>query len=104
MIGVRTLRAMVAALAVLSASAASAAEPDFALDLDTGGHRAFVKDIAFSADGQYLVSASDDKTIRVWDWQSGVTLRTLRGYFGRGNDGKVFAVAVSPDGKTIAAG
>ena len=53
---------------------------DFHLDLDTGGHRAFVKDLAFTPDGQYLVSASDDKTIRIWDWQSGVTLRTLRGY------------------------
>ena len=43
----------------------------FHLDLDTGGHRAFIKDIAFTGDGQYLVSASDDKTIRIWDWQSG---------------------------------
>ena len=85
-------------------SPAAAQTPDFTLDLDTGGHRAFVKDIAFTADGQYLVSASDDKTIRIWDWQSGVTLRTLRGFIGPGNDGKIFAVAVSPDGKTIAAG
>ena len=78
--------------------------PEFFLDLDTGGHRAFVKDIAFSPDGEYLVSASDDKTIRIWDWKSGVSLRTLRGQIGPGNEGKIFAVAVSPDGKTIAAG
>ena len=31
-------------------------------------------------------------------------IRTLRGFVGPGNDGKIFAVAVSPDGKTIAAG
>ncbi len=77
---------------------------DFHLDLDTGGHRAFVKDIAFTPDGQFLVSASDDKTIRVWDWQSGVSLRTIRGQIGPGQEGKVFAVDVSPDGTTIASG
>src|SRR5438552_402833 len=104
MIGICALRAIFAALAVLSAAPALPAEPDFALDLATAGIRAFFKDIAFSSDGQYLFSASYDKTIRIWDWESGVTLRTLRGYFGAGNDGKIFAVAISPDGKTIAAG
>ena len=76
---------------------------DFHLDLDTGGHRAFVKDVVFTPDGQFLVSASDDKTIRVWDWQSGVSLRTIRGQIGPGQEGKVFALDVSPDGATIAA-
>jgi uncharacterized caspase-like protein len=83
---------------------AAAQAQDFFLDLDTGGHRAFVKDLAFSADGETLVSASDDKTIRVWDWKSGLSLRTLRGQVGDGNEGKVFAVAISPDGRTVAAG
>lgn len=78
--------------------------PEFFLDFDTGGHRAFIKDIAFTADGEYLVSASDDKTIRIWDWRSGVTIRTLRSEISEKHDGKIFGVAVSPDGKTIAAG
>ncbi len=104
------LTALLRALLVLACLchagvAARAAEgPDFRLDFDTGGHRAFVKDLAFTPDGQFIVSASDDKTIRIWDWQSGVSVRTLRGHLGDGNDGKVFAVAVSPDGKTIAVG
>ena len=77
--------------------------PPFFLDLDTGGHRAFVKDMVFSPDGEFLISGSDDKTIRIWDWKSGISLRTLRGQIGDGNEGKIFALAISPDGKTIAA-
>ncbi len=77
--------------------------PPFFLDLDTGGHRAFVKDLVFSPDGEFLISGSDDKTIRIWDWQSGISVRTLRGQIGDGNEGKIFALAISPDGKTIAA-
>lgn len=76
---------------------------DFHLDLDTGGHRALIKDVAFTPDGEFLVSASDDKTIRVWDWRSGVSLRTIRGQIGPGQEGKIFALDVSPDGAIIAA-
>ncbi|QND68597.1 hypothetical protein HB777_00570 [Mesorhizobium loti] len=101
----RSCRWLAMAGALIASSAARAENaPDFHLDLDTGGHSAQVTDLAFTPDGEDIVSASNDKTIRVWDWQSGVTLRTIRGYLGNGSDGKIFAVAVSPDGKTIAAG
>ena len=101
----RACRWLAMAGALITASAAHAEDaPDFHLDLDSGGHTARIADLAFTPDGEDVVSASDDKTIRIWDWQSGVTLRTIRGYLGNGSDGKIFAVAVSPDGKTIAAG
>ena len=55
-------------------------------------------------DGRYAVTGSDDKTVRVWEVATGKLLRTIRLPAGPGNVGKVFAVALSPDGTTIAAG
>ncbi len=71
--------------------------------LDTGGHMAVINSIAFTPDGRQLVSASDDKTIRVWDLASGKTVRTIRGESAPGDAGKVYAMALSPDGKWLAA-
>lgn len=87
-----------------TAQALAQVETPVNLYFDTGGHVAFVKDMAFTPDGELLVSASDDKTIRVWDWRSGVTLRIIRGQIGPGNEGKIFALDISPDGRTVAAG
>ena len=36
--------------------------------------------VAITPDGRRAVSASDDHTLRVWDLQSGQSLRTLEGH------------------------
>ena len=93
---------------VVSATAAFAQVGETGLrffpELDTGGHRAAVRSLSFSADGDWLVSASDDRTVRIWDWRSGVTVRTLRGQIGEGGEGKVNAASMSPDGSLVATG
>ncbi len=72
--------------------------------LDTGGHMAVIKDIAFTPDGRQIVSAGQDKVIRVWDVATGKTVRTIRGEAAPGHAGEIFAMALSPDGKWLAAG
>jgi WD40 repeat protein/esterase/lipase superfamily enzyme len=87
-----------------SASVARAADNAPQLMLDTGGHMALIRVLAFTPDDNQLVSAGDDKVIRVWDWRAGRTVRTIRGQVGPGNEGKIFAMALSPDGRWLAAG
>ena len=62
-------------------------------------HNDTVDSVAWSPDGRYIVSGSDDKTIRVWDATTYRLKATLRGY----NDA-VGLVAWSPDGRYIVSG
>jgi WD40 repeat protein len=67
-------------------------------------HTAPVKRIDVDREERFLVSGSDDKTVRIWDLASGRLLRTLRVPLSEGHLGKVYAVAISPDGSTVAVG
>jgi len=44
------------------------------------GHTGAVQSVALHADGRRAVSASEDKTLKVWDLDSGACLRTLEGH------------------------
>ncbi|VFN04377.1 MAG: WD40 repeat [Candidatus Kentron sp. G] len=74
------------------------------LVIETGGHQALINDVLFTPDGRQLISVSNDKTIRVWDVARGELVRTLRGEMGEGPEGKLFAGALSPDGRWLAVG
>jgi serine/threonine protein kinase len=63
------------------------------------GHSDSVIPVAFSPDSKTLASGSMDKTIKLWDTQSGKLRQTLTGH----NNG-VHALAFSPDGRTFASG
>jgi len=74
------------------------------LRIETGMHTAVIKRIDVDAQEYFLVSGSDDKSVRVWNLRTGKLLRTLRVPSAPGDVGKIYAVAISPDGGTIAAG
>lgn len=61
------------------------------------GHQEYLSCAAVARDGSLIVSGGFDKTVRLWDPQSGGALAALAGH-----TDTVQAVAVSNDGKTVA--
>ena len=74
------------------------------LRIDPGHHSASLRRADVDAAGRFLVTGAHDKTVRVWDAVTGKLLRTIHMPQGPGDIGKVYAVAISPDGRLVAAG
>jgi len=68
------------------------------LRVEAGAHTAPVSRLATDAAGRILASVSDDKTLRLWSMPEGTPLGVLRPPIGPGNEGELYAVALSPDG------
>ncbi|WP_304054506.1 WD40 repeat domain-containing protein [Nitrosomonas communis] len=61
------------------------------------GHDGAIRSVAFSPDDSWLVSGSEDKTLRLWDMHT----RQPIGETWRGHNGIITSVAFSPDGTRI---
>ncbi len=77
------------------------------------GHTYSVNAIAFSPDGQSIATSSQDATIRLWNLQASADLSQAIAFNSRsgvvndsvqlvGHQGRVWSVAFSPDGQTLA--
>lgn len=63
------------------------------------GHTYPVTSVAWSPDGKWLASCSNDKTIRLWDATTGALMRILEGH-----SDSICSVAWSPDSRWLASG
>ena len=63
------------------------------------GHTDCVGSIVFSSDGTFLVSGSYDRTVKLWDFQTGGVVKT---FYGHNNE--VFSVSISVDHTVVASG
>jgi len=70
-----------------------------ALIMTLEGHTYTVDSIAISSDNSKIVSGSEDKTIKVWDLNTGRLLNTLEGFSSRIN-----SVAITSDNSKIISG
>ena len=63
------------------------------------GHTNSVYSLAFSLDGTFLVSGSRDKTVKLWDVQTGRVIKSFHGH-----RGWIKSVSISADNTMIASG
>lgn len=77
--------------------------------LEPGFHTGTITSVAMDSAERFLVTAADDRTVRVWDLESIRQppirlLRVLRLPDGGIDESRMYSAAISPDGSTIAAG
>ncbi|MGQ0743190.1 MAG: WD40 repeat domain-containing protein, partial [Acidimicrobiales bacterium] len=100
-------RAVLALLLLLAAAVAAWAgyppSQDPQLRIETGMHTAGIWRLSVSADGKLLATSAEDKTIRLWSAEDGRLLRTFRVPIASGGEGKLYSIALSPDGRMVAA-
>ncbi len=80
------------------------AQDNARLVIDPHGHASMIRELKIFDQGKRLMTVSDDKTLRIWDTQNGELLRTERGHIGDGSEGKLYAIALSPDERYLAVG
>ena len=63
------------------------------------GHKFAINTVAFSPDGKFIISASADKMVSIWDAEKYKLVRNIEAH-----ENGVTSAAYSPDGKLIVTG
>jgi WD40 repeat protein len=74
------------------------------LRMEIGMHSAWITSIGVDAQNQFIVTGSQDKTVRLWELSTGRLVRIFRPPIAEGAVGMILAVTFSPDEKTIVCG
>lgn len=74
------------------------------LQISAGGLSAINRAIVFNADESQIITAGDDKVVRVWDRSSHQLLREIRGEASDAVNGGITAMALSSDNQWLAVG
>jgi len=74
------------------------------LRIEAGGPAGAVSHLSVDAAGTLMAAASYDKTLRLYSLPDGVERAVLRPPIGAEQEGELYAVALTPDGKTVFAG
>jgi WD40 repeat protein len=74
------------------------------LRMEMGMHSAWITCIAVDPQNRFIVTGSQDKTLRLWELSTGRLIKIFRPPIGEDPIGMISDVAFSPDGKIIACG
>lgn len=75
---------------------------DHRIIVDLDSHAGMATALAVSLTAGIIVTGSHDRTVKVWDLQSGVPRRTIRLPSGDKNLGKIEGISLTPDGEICA--
>lgn len=75
---------------------------DAILEIEGGGHTGRINKL-ITTKNKDIITCSGDKTIKIWN-KEGKLIRRIDGQIGLGNEGQIFAMALSPDEKYLAVG
>lgn len=72
------------------------------LRVNPKGHQAMIRDLVVSKDGEHVITASFDKSVKRWNLKKGYFENEYRSHIGVGSEGMIYKMALSPDNKYLA--